>query len=56
MNFLRWGTAARRIATRSEGASRTHICHVFITDTAATSVGEFAVDGDSGLGTGHGDE
>ena len=56
MNFLRWGTAARRIATRSEGASRSHIVHVFITDTAATSVDEFAVGDDSGLGTGHGDE
>ena len=53
---VRWGTAARRIATRSEGASRSHIDHVFITDTAATSVDEFAVDEDSGLGTGHGDE
>ena len=52
----RWGTVARRIATRSEGASRSHIDHVFITDTAATSVDEFAVDDDSGLGIGHGDE
>ena len=53
---IRWGTAARQIATRSEGAASSHIDHVFITDTAATSVDEFAVDGDSGLGTGHGDE
>ena len=53
---IRWGTAARQIATRSEGATSSHIDHVFITDTAATSVDEFAVDGDSGLGTGHGDE
>ena len=53
---IRWGTATRRIATRSEDASRSHIDHVSITDTAATSVDEFAVDGDSGLGTGHGDE
>ena len=53
---IRWGTDARRIATRSEGASLSHIDHIFITDTAATSVHEFAVDEDSGLGTGHGDE
>ena len=53
---IRWGTTARRIATRSEGASSSHIDHVFITDTAATSVDEFAVDEDSGLGTGHGEE
>ena len=53
---IRWGTAARQIATRSEGTSSSHIYHVFITDTAATSVDEFAVDEDSGLGTGHGDE
>ena len=53
---IRWGTAARHIVTRSEGASRSHIDHVFITDTAATSVDEFAVDADSGLGGGHGDE
>ena len=53
---IRWGPAARQIATRSEGTSSSHIDHVFITDTAATSVDEFAVDEDSGLGTGHGDE
>ena len=53
---IRWGTAARRIATRVEGSSRSHIDHAFITDTAATSVDEFAVDEDSGLGTDHGDE
>ena len=53
---IRWGTTARRIAARSEGASRSHMDHVFITDTAATSVDEFAVGDDSGLGTGHGDE
>ena len=53
---IRWGTAARQTATRSEGAPRSHIDHVFITDTAATSVDEFAVDDDSGLGSGHGDE
>ena len=53
---VRWGTAARRIATRIEGASRSHIDHVFITVTAATSVDEFAIDDDSGLGSGYGDE
>jgi len=53
---VRWGTAARRIATRSEGASRCHIDHVLITDTAATLVDESAVDVDSGLGNGCGDE
>ena len=53
---IRWGTAARKISTRSEGTARSHIDHVFITDTAATSVDDFAVDEDSGLGTGNGDE
>jgi hypothetical protein len=38
------------------GIARSHIDHVFIIDTAATSVNDFAVDGDSGLGGGYGDE
>jgi len=50
---IRWGPSARQIVTRSEGTSSSHIDHVFITDTAATSVDEFAVDEDSGLGTAH---
>ena len=33
-----------------------HIDHVFITDTAAISVNEFAADDDSGLGSRCGDE
>jgi hypothetical protein len=53
---VRWGAGARHITTRSEGAAHSHIDHVFITDTAATAVDEFAVDNTSVLGNGYGDE
>ena len=51
---VRWGTAARQITTRNEGTAHSHIDHVFISDTAATSVDEFAVDDNSVLGNGYG--
>ena len=53
---VRWGAGARHITTRSDGAAHSHIDHVFITDTAATAVDEFAVDHTSVLGNGYGDE
>ena len=53
---VRWGAVARQITTRNEGAAHSHIDHVFITDTAATAVGEFAVDDNSVLGNRYGDE
>ena len=53
---VRWGAAARQITTRNEGATQSYSDHAFITDIAATSVDEFAVEDNSVLGNGYGDE